>query len=89
MIKVLNTKIGSELQSCPTLCYPINCSLLGFSVLGDSPGKNTGVGCHALLQGIFLTQGSKPHLFWQADYLPLVPSWKPKKQVEKEKQSLI
>ena len=26
----------------------------------DSPGKNTGVGCHSLLQGIFLTQGSKP-----------------------------
>ena len=26
------------------------------SVHGDSPGKNTGVGCHALLQGIFLTQ---------------------------------
>ena len=24
----------------------------------DSPGKNTGVGCHALLQGIFPTQGS-------------------------------
>ena len=36
----------------------------------DSPGKNTGVGCRALLQGIFLTQGSNPHLFhllhWQA-----------------------
>ena len=28
----------------------------------DSPGKNTGVDCHALLQGIFLTQGSNPHL---------------------------
>ena len=28
----------------------------------DSPGKNTGVGCHALPQGIFLTQGSKPRL---------------------------
>ena len=28
----------------------------------DSPGKNTGVGCHFLLQGIFLTQGSNPHL---------------------------
>ena len=27
----------------------------------DSPGKNTGVGCHALLQGIFPTQGSNPH----------------------------
>ena len=28
----------------------------------DSPGKHTGVGCHALLQGIFLTQGSNPCL---------------------------
>ena len=28
----------------------------------DSPGKNPGAGCHALLQGIFLTQGSNPHL---------------------------
>ena len=28
----------------------------------DSPGKNTGVGCYALLQGIFLTQGSNPRL---------------------------
>ena len=32
------------------------------SVLGDSPGKNTGVGCHALLQGIFPTQESNPGL---------------------------
>ena len=30
---------------------------------GDFPGKNTGVGCHFLLQGIFTTQGSNPHLF--------------------------
>ena len=41
----------------------------------DSPGKNTGVGCHFLLQGIFLTQGSNPSLLcllcWQADSLPL------------------
>ena len=28
----------------------------------DSSGKNTGVGCHALLQGIFPTQGSNSHL---------------------------
>ena len=33
-----------------------------FSLHGDSPDKNTGVGCHALLQGIFLTQGSNPGL---------------------------
>ena len=35
-------------QSCPTLCNPMDCSLPGSSVHGDSPGKNTGVGCHAL-----------------------------------------
>jgi len=39
------------------------------------PDKNTGVGCHDLLQGIFLTQGSNPHLLhllhWQADSFPL------------------
>ena len=35
------------------------------------PGKNTGVGFHFLLQGIFLTQGSNPHLLhWQADSSP-------------------
>ena len=37
--------------------------LSGSSVHGDSPGKNTGVGCHTLvLQGIFQTQGSNPGL---------------------------
>ena len=49
-------------QSCPTLCVPMDCNLPGSSVLGDCPGKNTGVGCHALLQGIFPTQGSNPGL---------------------------
>ena len=49
-------------QSCPTLCDPMNCSLPAFSVGGDSPGKNTGVGCHALLQGIFPTQRLNPGL---------------------------
>ena len=34
------------------------------------PGKNTGVGCHLLLQGIFPIQESKPNLL-QADSLPL------------------
>ena len=40
----------------------------------DFPGKNTGVGCHFLLQGIFPTQGSNLQLLhWQADSLPLRP----------------
>ena len=59
-------------QSCPTLCDPVDCSPPGSSVHGIFPGKNTGIGCHFLLQGIFLTQGSKPCLLhWQADSLPL------------------
>ena len=36
--------------------------LLGSTVHGGSPGKNTGGGCHALLQGIFPTQGPNPGL---------------------------
>ena len=47
---------------------------MGFS------SKNTGVGCHFLLQGIFLTQGLNPHLLcllhWQVDSLPLAPPGK-------------
>ena len=38
-------------QPCLTLCNPMDCSLPGSSVHEDSPGKNTGVSCHALLQG--------------------------------------
>ena len=43
-------------QSCPNLHIPMHCDPEGSSVHGDSPGKNTGMGCHAILQGIFLTQ---------------------------------
>ena len=43
----------------------------------DSPSQNTGVGCHALLQGIFLTQESSLHvlclLHWQVSTLSLAP----------------
>ena len=49
-------------QSCLTLCNPMNCSLPRFSIHGIFPGNNTGVGCHFLLQGIFLTQGLNPGL---------------------------
>ena len=45
-------------QSCPTLCNPVDCSLSDSSVHGSFfPSKNTGVGCHFLLQEIFLNQG--------------------------------
>ena len=66
---------AKSLQSCLTLCDPMDCSLPGSSIHGIFPGKNSGVGCHFLLQGIFPTQGSKLRLLrllrWQADSLPL------------------
>ena len=69
-----------SLQSCPTLSDPMNHSLPG-SCPWDSLGKNTGVGCHMLLQGIFPTQGSNPHLLsllhWQEGSLLLAPPGKP------------
>ena len=49
-------------KSCLTLCDPIDCSPLGSFVHGILQVENTGVGCHALLQGIFPTQGSNSGL---------------------------
>ena len=57
------------LQSCPTLSDPMNCKPVRLLCPWNSPGKNTREGCHALLQGIFLTLGWNPHLLsllhWQ------------------------
>ena len=49
-------------QLCLTLCDPMDCSPPSSFVHEDSPGKNTGVAYHDLLQGIFPTQGSNPGL---------------------------
>ena len=71
----------SVTQLCPALCDSMDCSQPGSSVHRDSPGKSTGVGCRALLQGTFPTQGSNPcplsFLHWQAGPLPLAPPGKP------------
>ena len=52
----------------------------------DSPGKDTGVGCHFLLQGIFLIQGLNLSLLqllhWQVGSLQLEPPEKPYRTVE-------
>ena len=52
---------AKSLKSCRTLCDPMDCSPPGSSVRGDSPGKNTGMGCHFLLQRtVFLPLTSAP-----------------------------
>ena len=70
---------AKSLQSCLSLGDPVDWIPLRLLCPWDSPGKNIGVGCHALLQGIFLTQGSKLHLLhllhWHS--LPLVSCGKP------------
>ena len=68
------------------LCDPMDCGPPDSSVHGDSPGKNNGVGGHALLQWIFPTQGSNPglshcrwilyHLSYKESPLPSEPQGK-------------
>ena len=61
-------------QSSLTLCDPMNCSPPGLLCSWDSPGKNTGVGCHFLLQVIFPTQGSNSSLLNLPKLVSLVGS---------------
>ena len=61
-------------QSCPTLCDPMDCSLPGSSVNGDSPSKNTAVGCPGDLPNPGI-EARSPAL--EADSLPSEPTGKP------------
>ena len=65
-------------QSCPTLGDPMDYSPPGFSVPGDSPGKNTRVAYHALFQRIFPTQGLNRGLWHCRCILYLQPPGKPR-----------
>ena len=68
---------AQSFQLCLTLCHPMNCS---HQLLWpwDFPGKNAGMGCYFLLQGIFLTQGWNPCLlYWQVGFLPTEPPGEP------------
>ena len=50
MVAAAAAAAAKSLQSCPTLCNPIDSSSPGSPCPWDSPGKNTGVGCHFFLQ---------------------------------------
>ena len=66
-IKITIYCVCSVTHLCPTLCDPSR-----LLCPWDFSGKNTGVVCHFLLQGIFPTQGSNWSLLhWQVDFLPL------------------
>ena len=78
---LLHVCVLSRFSHVLAFCNTMDCSLPVSSLHGDSPGKNTGVDCHALLQGILPTQRSNPHLLrllhWQGSSLPLVMPGKP------------
>ena len=83
---------AKSLQSYPTLCDPMGCSPTRLLCPWDSPGKNTGMGRHALLQNIFPTQiglGLLHRLYWQAGSLPLAPPRKPINEMFKLQASEI
>ena len=67
---------AKSLQSCPTLCDPMDKSTR-YLCPWNSPGKNTGGSCYALLQGIFPTQGLNSCLLhWQVESLSSEPPGK-------------
>ena len=72
ILRILSWKESEVAQSCPTLRDPMDCSLPGSSIHGIF--QSTGVGCHFLLQEIFLTQGSNPGLPHIKLELQLFPS---------------
>ena len=78
-VRVMLSHFSRNLTLGLTLCDPMNCSPAGFSVHGDSPGKNTGVGCRALLQRIFPFQGSNLclliRLYWHAGFFTTSATW--------------
>ena len=71
---------AKSLQSCLTSGNPMHYSLPGPLSMGFSRQEQR-MGCHALLQGIFPTQGRNCYLLcllrWQAGSLPLAPPGKP------------
>ena len=78
-----------SLQSCLTLYDAMDCCLRGSTVYEDSPSENTRMGCHAFLQGIFLTQRLNPCLLrllhcrwtfycWEGFIGSPIFSWAPK-----------
>ena len=85
-------------ESCPILCNPMYCSLLGSSIHGIFQVRILELGCHFLLQGIFLTQGPFPILAGRsftteppgkplAHSSCLINTWKNKQQGYKSEQT--
>ena len=79
---VLQQILCEVAQLCPTLWDPIDCSPLGSSMCPwDFPGKSNRMGCHFLLQGIFLNQGLRLDCWHCRQSLPSESTGKPRGEV--------
>ena len=78
---------AKSLPLCLTLCDPLDCSPPRLLCPWDFPGKNTGVGCHALLQGSRLRLLCLLH--WQVDSLPLAPPGRPTRVLQRVNSGMI
>ena len=71
--------VSERAQSCLTLCYRMNCSQAGSSILGIFQARILGLGCHFLLQVIFPSQGLNSHLLclphWRQILYHCTMSW--------------
>ena len=89
--EVKSTGMPSRFSCVQLFADPMDCSLPSLLCPWDFPGKNTGVGCHFLLQGIFLTQGSNLCLLCplhrQAYSLPLALPGEPSRVLIVTKKS--
>ena len=61
-LRPITVVYAKSLQLCPNLCDPVDCAPTRLLCPRGSPGKTSGVSCHALLQGIVQIQGSNPGL---------------------------
>ena len=79
---------AKSLQLCTTLCNAMDVQAARLLCPWDFPGKNIGVYCHALLQGIFSIQELNPSLLsllhWLTSSLPLAPPGKPYLSIPKK-----
>ena len=80
IITIFHDSMCLVAQSCLTLCDPMDCSPAGSSVHGNSPGKNTGVGCHAILEWVAMP-------YWSG--LPCLPPGDPPNSGMKSRSPIL
>ena len=90
VIVLMTVSVLSHFKSCPTLCYPMDCSLSGFSVHVIFQVRMLElVALPSLLQGIFLTQGPKARLQCPLHRWQILYHWAAREAQESRRQQAL